>query len=100
MDRSHVLTLIRETMTQDAIGQQVPTEVRREVFCDVVSVSAEEFFQAGKIGLRAQFRSTVFAPDYAGEEVAELDGLRYGIYRTYLRRTDEIELYLERKGGI
>lgn len=100
MDRSHVLTLIRQAMTQDAIGQQVAAEVRREVFCDIVSVSAEEFFQAGRIGLRAQFRATVFAPDYSGEEVAELDGLRYGIYRTYLRRNDEIELYLERKGGI
>lgn len=42
----------------------------------------------------------MFAYDYAGETLAELDGVRYGIYRTYLGKNETIELYLERKAGV
>ena len=41
----------------------------------------------------------MFAPDYEGEELAEIDGVRYGVYRTYLGSNESIELYLERKTG-
>lgn len=100
MDRSRVLTLIGVTYTKDAIGQQVPKEVPREVFCSITSVSSSEWFNAGKAGLKPVCKATVFALDYNGEEIAELDGVRYGIYRTYLDRHERIELYLERKSGV
>lgn len=100
MDKSSVLTLIGVTFTQDAIRQQVQTETRREVFCNISSVSASEWFEAGRSGLKPEYRATMFYPDYNGEELAELDGKRYGVYRTYQKRTDEIELYLERKAGV
>jgi hypothetical protein len=35
-----------------------------------------------------------------GEREVELDGKKYGIYRTYERNQDYIELYCERKGGV
>lgn len=100
MDRSRVLTLISETYTEDAIGQQVPQESRREVFGNVSGVSASEFFDAGRAGLKPEYRVTMFAPDYEREEIVELDGVRYGVYRTYLGKNETIELYLERKAGI
>lgn len=100
MDRSRVLTLIRVTYTDDSIGQQVPQETRRDVFCNVSSVSASEFFDAGRAGLKPEYRVTMFAHDYEGEEIVELDGARYGVYRTYLGKNETIELYLERKAGV
>ena len=100
MDKSRVLTLISITYTKDAIGQQVPEEKKRDVFCNVSSVSLSEWSDAGRAGLNPEYRATMFAPDYDGEEIAELDGIRYGIYRTYLSRNEEIELYLERKAGV
>lgn len=100
MNRSQVLTLIGVTYTKDTIGQQVPKEVPREVFCTITSVTASEWFDAGKVGLNPVYRATVFAPDYNGEQIAELDGVRYGIYRTYIGRHERIELYLERKAGV
>lgn len=100
MDRSRVLTLIDVTYKKDAIGQQVPKEMTREVFCNVTSVSASEWFEAGKAGLNPVYRATMFAPDYNGEQIAELDGVRYGVYRTYLGKNESIELYLERKAGV
>ncbi len=100
MDRSRVLTLIGVTYKPDAIGQQVPTENRRDVFCNITSVSAAEWFEAGKAGLNPEYRATMFAPDYQGEQIAELEGVRYGVYRTYLGKHETIELYLERKAGV
>ena len=100
MDKSRVLTLIGVFYQPDEIGQQVPTETRRDVFCNISSVSASEWFEAGRDGLKAEYRATMFVHDYGGEGIAELDGVRYGIYRTYLGRNESIELYLERKAGV
>ena len=100
MDKSRVLTLIGVTYTADSIGQLIPQETRRDVFCSLSSVSASEWFEAGRAGLNAEHRAALFAYDYAGETMAELDGVRYGIYRTYLGRNETVELYLERKAGV
>ena len=40
------------------------------------------------------------ADDYNGEKEVELDGIKYGIYRTYEVDKDYVELYCERKGGV
>lgn len=100
MDRSKVLTLISQSYTQDDIGQQMPVETRKDVFCNITSVSASEFFDAGQAGFKPEFRATMFVYDYSGESIAELEGMRYSVYRTYLGRNETIELYLERKAGI
>lgn len=100
MDRSRVLTLVGVTYTADSIGQLVPQETRREVFCSLSSVSASEWFEAGRAGLKAEYRAALFAPDYEGETMAELDGVRYGVYRAYRGKNETVELYLERKAGV
>jgi len=100
MDRSSTIKLISKTYTTDAIGQRVASETEREVFCAITSVTAAEFFEAGKNGIRAEYRTLIFAPDYQGEEIAKLDGVRYGIYRTYRGKNEQIELYLEKKNGV
>ena len=100
MDRSNVLALVGVTYTTDALNQQIPQETTRDVFCNISSVSSQEFFDAGQAGLNPEWRVTVFAPDYNGETIAELNGVRYGVYRTYLGKNETIELNLERKAGV
>ncbi len=100
MDRSRVLTLIEEAYKPDALGQLIPTETRRDVYCNLSSVSASEWFDGGRAGLNPEYRATMFVYDYNGERIAELDGVRYGVYRTYLAQNEFIELYLERKAGV
>ena len=100
MDRSRVLTLIEEAYKPDALGQLIPTETRRDVYCNLSSVSASEWFDGGRAGLNPEYRATMFVYDYNGERIAELDGVRYSIYRTYLAQNEFIELYLERKAGV
>jgi len=99
MDRSAVLTLIKETQTQDENGVWRTSIDSRDVFCQVDSVSRAEFYEAGRNGLNPEFMLTMFAGDYAGERICELNGQTYSIYRTYLARNDTIELYVIRKGG-
>ena len=100
MDRSNVIYLVNETYTKDATGQSIAAETRREVYCDVRSITRTEWFEAGRAGLQPGYVFIMFAPDYQGEKIAEYNGHRYGIYRTYIGRNERIELYVEEKGGL
>lgn len=100
MDRSNVLTLVAVTYTTDSIGQKIPHESTRNVFCNVASISQAEWYSGGQAGLKPEYKATVFAPDYNDEGIAILDGKRYAIYRTYRKADETLELYLERKVGV
>lgn len=100
MDRSRVVNLINETYSADTIGQMVATTTVTTVFCNVQSVSQSEWFAGGQNGLKPEYKVTMFAPDYSGQRMIELDGVKYGIYRSYLRQDEMLELYLERKTGV
>ena len=99
MDRSAVCSLISKTHVSDVYGVMRPQETSREVYCNVQSVSASEFFQGGLNGLKPEYRFTMFKYDYNGEEIVEYNGVRYTIYRTYEGRNDTIELYAEKRKG-
>lgn len=99
MDRSDTLKLIAEVFTTNEIGVQVKTETEREVFCDVTSVTRTEWSDGGRIGLNPELRFTMFAYDYADEEIVEYNGKRYTVYRTYRAADDTVELYTERRKG-
>lgn len=99
MDKSQIITLVKMTRTQDSMLIWHETPTARDVFAQVDSVTRDEFFDAGRAGLNPAYRFTVFFADYEGEDTVIYDGKPYGIYRTYHARTDELELYCERKGG-
>lgn len=99
MDRSDVISLISIVKTQDDYGVWRETEESADVYCQVDSATQKEFFEGGRNGLNPAFKFTMFFADYADQPIVEYNGNRYSIYRTYLRRDDKIELYVERKGG-
>lgn len=99
MDRSSVISLISETQTQDAYGVIRTTETSTDVYANVQSVTANEFFEGGRNGLNPEYRFTLFYGDYDGQTKVTYNGNNYAVYRTYQARTDIIELYCERKGG-
>ena len=92
--------LIGYTYTMNARKQQTKTETRTQIFAKKKSVSQTEFYNGGKAGRRPEFKLTTAIIDYNGELEVELDGERYGIYRTYNVSEDDIELYCEKKGGL
>ena len=99
MDRSDVITLVGSTRTQNAYGVWQETKTARDVFCQVDSVTRAEFFEGGRNGLNPEYRFTMFFGDYNGEREVIFESKSYSVYRTFHGRTDEIELYVERKGG-
>lgn len=88
-----------QNKAQDEDGVWRKTETSRTVFCAVNSVTRDEFFEGGRDGLNPSYQITMFRYDYNGETIIEYEGQRYAVYRTYIGRDDEIELYVERKGG-
>lgn len=99
MDRSDVITLLASTKTQNKYGVWEEKLTSRDVFCQVDSVTRAEFFEGGRNGLNPEYRFTMFFGDYEGEQTVIYNGLTYSVYRTYHGKTDNIELYVERKGG-
>lgn len=99
MDRSTPIYLVRQTREQNAIGEWISTETQRRVFANVSSISASEYFNASQIGLNPEVRFTMFAPDYDGELIVELNGVRFSVYRIYRATTDKLELYAQREAG-
>lgn len=100
MDRSQVITLVSYPKTQDANGvwrDSVP--VQRLVYCQVDSVTRTEFFDGGQNGLNPEYRFTMFFGDYNGERIVIYNGVYYAVYRVFHSRTDELELYVERRAG-
>ena len=99
MDRSDVIKLIGVTLAQDDKGVWRSTPTAREIMCQVDSITRSEFFDAGRNGLNPEFKFTIFCGDYDNESIVEYKGETYSVYRVFHRRTDKVELYVERKGG-
>lgn len=99
MDRSTPIKLVVDTWERDAYGVNQKTETLRQIYANVQSATRAEFFEGGRNGLNPEYVMTVFFADYQGEKVLEYNGARYTIYRTYQRRNDELELYVERREG-
>lgn len=99
MDRSTPIFLISEAKTQNEIGEWISAETKRQVYANLQSVTASEWFNASQIGLAPEYRFTMFGPDYNGESVVEYNGDRFAIYRVYGAGTDRIELYTQREAG-
>jgi len=100
LDRSNVITLVSYARTQDNNGVwRDGVETTKDIFCQVDSVSASEFFSGGQHGLKPEYRFTVFFGDYNGEKIVIYNGVKYSVYRTYHPRTDDLELYVSKDVG-
>lgn len=99
MDRSSVVYLVSNNSTQDEFGVWHTNPTQRKVFCEVSSISQNEWFEGGRQGLNPQFRVRMFRYDYKGESSLIYDGVEYSIYRTYIDKNEIIDLYLELRKG-
>lgn len=100
MQKNDTAYLVYQEKTQDDTGVWHSTDKLRKVYCKVKSVGQKEWYEGGRSGLNPELQITMFSFDYHGEEIVEIGGRRYTIYRTYTNRTiDEIELYLQFRKG-
>lgn len=99
MDRSSVVYLVSSNPTQDELGVFHDNPTERKVYCDVRSISQREWYEGGRNGLNPEFQVVMFKYDYQGEDVLKYNDEYYTIYRTYVDRNENIELYCERRKG-
>lgn len=94
MIRDDVLYLVGESPEAHGVFDP-PTENRRMVYCQVLSVGRTEYYQALSHGLHPDiiFRLSTRL-DYEGEKILEWDNRRYRVIRTY-SDGDAIELTAE-----
>lgn len=98
MDRSDIAFLIKKEYTKDKNGVQKVTETRRQVFCQVNSVSHAEKVDNHLNGIYSTYQLSVFKYDYEMEEVIEYNGQRYSVYDAN-EWNDFIRLYIKREQG-
>lgn len=93
---SELLTLIKRTPGVDAVGDPTTTETSRTVFCGIRSITRAEFYAANGTDFHPEVTFALADYlDYNGETLAEHNGQRYRILRTY-RTGQELELVAER----
>lgn len=87
-------------ITLVSVGDTDKDDIKTDVYATVDPVTRAEFESAGLMGLKAQYRFTVWAAEYAGQGELEYNGDRLSIYRTYGARPDDrIELYASERAG-
>lgn len=103
MNKSVTIDLLTKSYTVDDMGQKVYTTTNKTVYATLTSVSRAEwvsYSQTGRQGLVPAYVASIFMGDYNGESQCVYAGKTYGIYRTYERDDEQVELYLEKKAGI
>ena len=64
------------------------------MFCDKKNVGYSEYFKSQQAGKTVSFKVEVHTVDYNGEMLAEFNGKKYSILKTYEIDDDTIELTL------
>lgn len=96
----NVCYLLSQTYTQDDIGQQIATDVEKLCFCAELSITSNEFFNAGQNGIKSEVSLLVDSESYNSETSAKYNNVKYSIYRVYPRSDGMTELYLNKKVGV
>lgn len=93
------LTLISEIFEFDDIGNQISIEKKKEIFCNVKSVSKNEFYNAAATGLKPSLVFIIHSYEYENEEKVEFEGTIYNVIRTYIVNSEQLELTCEKVTG-
>ena len=83
-----------------SVGETSDDDVITSVYATVDPVGRDEFTAAGQMGMKAEYKFTIWAAEYDGQDEVEYNGKRLSIYRTYgARRDDKMELYVAERAG-
>ena len=91
-----ILNLITQTYDPTDPTYSTFLTTKRQVFGGVRSIGQSEFYQAQTTNLKPELKFVLADYlEYQGETLAEYNGIRYSILRTY-RSGNELELVLTR----
>ena len=79
-----LITLVVKKSISDDFGDLKDTEIKREIFAKLRSVSQTEFYQAQAIGLQPEIKFELADYyDYQNEKTLIYEDIEYSIIRTY-----------------
>ncbi|AVK48938.1 phage head-tail adapter protein [Clostridium sp. MF28] len=90
------LTLIKYTFKTDKLMNQIPEEVKTDLYCDLKSVGRNEYYNAASQGLKPEIIFVIHKYEYNGEREILFEKNKYKVIRTYSTNFEEIELTCEK----
>ena len=95
---NHEITLIENKITgKDKLKQNIIEEVKTVLLCRKKSVTRSEFYQANQAGIRPSLVVDIHSFEYDNQELAEFEGKRYRILKTYPVDLETLELTMTEK---
>lgn len=96
MNYDTVVKLIKRAAPEkDEYGNAIYPEQVTPVYAEKKAVRQSEFFQAHAAGFKPEVVLEVHSFEYHNEELCEMEGERFKIYRAYpIGKTERTELYL------
>lgn len=91
----NVCSLIKVGYTVDEIGQELPVNSEREVFCAELELYNSESYRAAQQDIKSACVLAVDTEEYEGEEKVSYNSKLYGIYKIRKRSDGMTELYCE-----
>ena len=92
------ITLIAKKITgQDKLKQNITEEVKTKLLCRKRSITRSEFYQANQAGIRPSLVVDIHSFEYDNQELAEFDGKKYRILKTYPIDLETLELTMTEK---
>ncbi|HFU4362842.1 TPA: phage head closure protein [Streptococcus suis] len=95
---NHEITLIAKRITgKDKLKQNITEEDKTVLLCRKKSISRSEFYQANQAGIRPSLVVDIHSFEYDNQELAEFEGKRYRILKTYPVDLETLELTMTEK---
>ncbi|CYY71361.1 bacteriophage pi2 protein 36 [Streptococcus suis] len=95
---NHEITLIAKKITgKDKLKQNITEEVKTVLLCRKKSIIRSEFYQANQAGIRPSLVVDIHSFEYDNQELAEFEGKRYRIFKTYPVDLETLELTMTEK---
>lgn len=82
MRHSDVVCLLSKKVEYDELGNAFETVNERMVYANEMSVSMQEFYEAGKQGIRPEKQFEIYSFEYQGESKLKHNNKDYEIIRT------------------
>ncbi|MBS8059754.1 phage head closure protein [Streptococcus suis] len=95
---NHEITLVAKKITgKDKLKQNITEEVNTVLLCRKKSITRSEFYQANQAGIRPSLVVDIHSFEYDNQELAEFEGKRYRILKTYPVDLETLELTMTEK---
>ena len=95
---NHKITRIaKRIIGTDKLKQNITEEVKSVLLCRKKSITRSEFYQANQAGIRPSLVVDIHSFEYDNQELAEFEGKRYRVIKTYPVDLETLELTMTEK---